>query len=190
MALVVLLVALVGALGGLIAAAHEFHDGQVRQAKMALVEAKSQRLMMASRGGSLFTGAGQASSYPQPNSPETYAKGTSPWVIDPDASICPSGCATTASTDLSTGAFFDITPDGKIVHNPGTWSDCAAAATAAPSVYCREIAVLQGLEDTAFTPGGSPQGVGSHQAYTIWIRVSRGSESLSQAVIQRDVWVQ
>ncbi|MFT3841397.1 MAG: prepilin-type N-terminal cleavage/methylation domain-containing protein [Myxococcaceae bacterium] len=117
-AMVVLLVALVGALAGLISASQEFRAGQIRQGEMQLIEAKSQRMMLmdhttgpAGWPSTLqWTSAPQTSTWPGgAGGIETMMPGTGAWVVDPDPPVCP-GCSAAGGTDgvldLSVGAYF------------------------------------------------------------------------------------
>jgi len=199
MALVVLLVALVGAVAGLIAGAQSFHDGQIRQSRMVLAEAKMQWLEMSLRSGAggspppidsvAFVGGstgpmGSWLAAGTTGNPENNAIGTSPWFPDPTPSTCPSGCTNIGATNLSTGAYFNITADGTITHNTTVAANTTCDAVPA-GVYCREIYIAKGMETTTW-PSDTGAAI-TTQPYTIWVRIAKAGESTTQMVTQRDV---
>lgn len=191
-AMVVLLVALVGALAGLISASQEFRAGQIRQGEMQLVEAKSQRMMLmdhttgpAGWPSSLqWTSAPQTSTWAGTAGPETMMPGTGAWVVDPDPPVCP-GCSAAGGTDgvldLSVGAYFKIIPDGTIVPDltvtPGV--PCNSSSIP-PTTFCREMVVGNGFEPSfgnyATQFNGLPT---THTVYTIWVRVTRNGAQVA-----------
>jgi len=215
-AMVVLLVALVGALAGLISASQEFRAGQIRQGEMQLIEAKSQRLMLmdhttgpAGWPASLqWTSAPSTTSWTYGSGPETMMPGTGSWVVDPDPPICPT-CALNGGVngplDLSVAAYFTITPDGTIAPDltvtPGVPCNDSSIR---PTTFCRELVVGNGIQNSAGNLASQALPV-NHIGYTVWIRVTRngqqkvggdifytdtyGAKTSPGTVIQHDVWV-
>ncbi len=191
-AMAVLMVSLVGALAGLIASAQQFHDGQIRQSKMVLLEAKSQRLILADHSTSSIPFAGGTSTasgtWPVPISspstvPESQPIGAAPWFLDPTPAVCPT-CTLDGGTDLGTGAFFNVDPQGNIT--PVTVTGASNCSQAPSGVFCREVLIATGLEASGTNSALPPSSV----PYTVWIRVSKGGEPPNKAVVQRDVVVQ
>jgi prepilin-type N-terminal cleavage/methylation domain-containing protein len=182
-ALAILAFVAIGALGAIIMASQNVRDGQLRQYKAALVEARVQLLMLADKtqlnSGSPAANAlyGTLGSYPG-QSLEKVAIGSSPWQLDP----------TPASTNaLGTGPFFSVTEGGNIATVSSGATSCADS-TLKKGTLCREVALISGMPD-----GSSPT---SGTAYTLWTRVIRvGDPSPSSnpslyAVVDREVVVQ
>lgn len=165
-ALVVLAITSLGTLSAMVAASRNLKEGQIRQSKAALVEARTQLLMMADKS-QLGTSASNAlfgtlGTFTPGTPPDKLPIGASPWQLDP------------------TGAFF--TADASGVVNPTTSAATSCAPSGlAPGILCREVALTAGLPD-----GSSPH---SGTAYTLWTRVIRSDDGspLSFAVVDRMV---
>jgi prepilin-type N-terminal cleavage/methylation domain-containing protein len=183
-ALSVLAFASAGSLSALLVASQVIREGQLRQSKTVLVDAKEQRMLLADKKV-LKTGAVAA----PVADPATLAVGASPWAIDD--SVPEAG-------DLGTGAFFDLLPDGSITPRTSltivTAPSCASA-NIPTGTYCREVLIAKGLPPdkaastvnaavaTALTAAGA-------QAYTRWVRVWRKGEPEVRAVVSREVFVE
>lgn len=174
-ALTVLAVAITGALTGLLTASKDLRQGQLRQYKMALVDAKLQRLRLADKRRLL------ALALPSPATPPArLAIGTAPWGPDPT----PPG----ADGDLSTGAYFRLRPDGELTLLTGPRPGTPCSATSLPEgTYCREVALTAGMPvDLGAHAGILPAG---SSAVTYWVRVARKGEGWSEAVVHHEVMV-
>jgi prepilin-type N-terminal cleavage/methylation domain-containing protein len=213
-AMVVLLVALVGALAGLISSSQEFRAGQIRQAEMALIEAKSQRMMLMdhSAGPVSWPSALQWTNAPLSNSwayqagPEFQAPGTNMWVVDPDPAQCPVGCTVVGPLDLSVGAYFIITPDGRITPDNTVTAGTPCNDSSIPvTTFCRELVVGQGIETSSGNLAAQALPL-NHTGYTVWFRVVRNGQQATNGdqfftdpitgyitsvgtVFHHDVWV-
>lgn len=174
-ALAILALAASGALSGLLTANKDLRQGQLRQYKMALVDATMQRMLLADKTQL------QARAVALPATPPAQlAIGAAPWGPD-TTSVVPG--------DLSTGAYFWVRPDGEITQITGipAGTKCNAAALPEGS-YCREVLLTTGM----------PVALGTHSAVlpttalplTYWVRVARKGEVPITAVVHRKVIVQ
>lgn len=174
-ALAILALAASGALSGLVAANNDLRQGQLRQYKMALVDATMQRMLLSDKTQL------RASAVPLPATPPIQLGiGANPWA--PDATPAIAG-------DLSTGAYFRVLPNGTISHitsvPPGTPCN---SATLPEGSYCREVLRTIGM----------PVALGAHAGImpaaalpvTYWVRIARRGEGPLLAVVHRKVIVQ
>lgn len=171
----ILAVGVLGALNGLIFSSTLVRDGQLRQWKMVLLDAKTQRLWLANKA-SLFS---SAVALPTTN-PRSIAIGTPPWTVDSSASV---------ASDLGTGAYFSVTATGQITPVTTVTAGTPCGASSIPTgTYCREVLVTTGLP-TALGPNAAilPS---EAQAVTVWTRLSRKGEPASLAVVHQEVLVQ
>ena len=173
-ALAVLLVAGAGAMMALVAANQQMRDGQLRQLKMVLVEAKAQRMVLASK-----TSLTSAALAVQTVDPASVGVGTAPW--------SPDGTAMVAG-DLGTGTVFEMRADGTIIPWATAPTNCATDAAVKTGQYCREVLVAKGLPPSAANTSITTA-IATTQPYTRWIRVSRKGEPDYLAVIYREVFV-
>jgi hypothetical protein len=169
-ALAVLVVAGAGALIALIAANDEMRNAQLRQMKTMLVDAKAQRMVLASKAGLKTLSTLKAT---QQTDPATQAVGAGDWLPDDSTSV---------SGDYGTGAVFEMHADGTVVQKSTAPSSCADAAVKTGQ-YCREVLVASGL------PPSSTNKSPASTAYTRWIRVSRKGELPHLAVVYREVFL-
>lgn len=166
-AMVIVAFAAVGALGGMIAAQKTLALGAIRQVKMSLLEARSQKVLLANK----TTLAGTAVAYT--TAPAALAIGAAPWVVD----------NSTGTGDPGSGAYFKLLPDGSITPATGILAGTACSSTSIPTgTYCREMMTTIG------TPTGAALGTGSTTVYTQWYRLSRVGEPLSQALILTEMF--
>jgi len=190
-AMAILAFALLGTLSGLIEAARIAREGQFRQYKTALVEAKMQRLLLADKGVLPSLVGGLQTVTPLLRV-QTLAIAGGPWLIDPslpDPSSIPING--TLPGDLGTGSVFRVLPNGEIRPIPGTFLSCADPAIPV-GAYCREVL----LHDRLMLPSSGPNtlvqsnldAVNARSA-TLWIRVSRIGEPPSLAVVERKTLV-
>lgn len=173
--LAVMLAGSLGAILGLMAANRELREGQLRQYKMVLADASVQRARL--RDKVALQNAAVAVS-PLPST--VTAISAAPWAVDPTPVV---------AGDLSTGAYFEVFPNGQIRHLTASTTPAVAANTpcnAVPEgVYCRELVLARGAPVAApgpITAGG--------QATTVWVRVSRRGEPADSAVLSREVILQ
>jgi type II secretory pathway pseudopilin PulG len=186
-ALVVTTIASTGAIAALLSAQHEVREGRLRQSGAALVEAKTQALVLTDKAhlADGFGGLPAAVTYSQATAPDQLAVGASPWVPDPSAAVAGA---------LGTGAYFKLAADGKLV--PA--SDVAAGTTCdqvPAGIFCREVLLTKNLPAAAGNLKFNGQAIGdgdnsaslttSAQPYTLWTRVSRGGDPASRAVVDR-----
>jgi len=191
-AMAFLAVGLLGTFMGLVYAANMAREGQLRQYKMELIDAKLNRLMLTDKVA-LANMVGGLQTIPVTLMPPSVAIGAAPWVMDPSA---PDLRTYTDGTqilpgDLSVGAVFDVKPDGEIRRNPGTFASCVDPAIPVGS-YCREVLLHNRMPLPTSAPNTSIQGnldgLGS-KSFTLWIRVSRKGEDPDLAVVERKVLV-
>ena len=171
-ALAILATAITGAFAGILNASNDLREAQLRQYKMALIDATAQRLTLASKASFSASAVLQMPSI----SPDLLKPGTAPWQLD----------STSPSTgDLSTGAYFQVLPNGQIQHVTFATSLPCGSSSLPQGTYCREVLLAPGLSGP--NSGALPPGA---QAYTQWIRVSRQGEPLSSAVVYRKTFTQ
>jgi prepilin-type N-terminal cleavage/methylation domain-containing protein len=191
-AMAFLAVGLLGTFMGLVHAANMAREGQLRQYKMELIDAKLNRLMLADKIA-MANMVGGLQTISNTLMPPTVAIGGSPWVIDPSAPDLRTYSDGTQILpgDLGVGAVFDVKPDGEIRRNPATFLNCADPAIPVGS-YCREVLLHNRLPLPTSAPNtliqGNLDGVGS-SSFTLWIRVSRKGEDPELAVVERKVVV-
>jgi hypothetical protein len=176
----ILALAAVGAVLGMVAATRDVKDGQVLQGRRMLLEARVQRLWLASK----MDLASQAVTAPALY-PAQLALGAAPWQLDPSAPV---------TGDLGTGAYFRVRPTGQVepaLDVPaGTPCDPGISDSVLPrDVYCREVLVTKGLPrdlppaSQAMVPAGA-------LPFTFWTRAYRKGDSLERAVVHSEVFVQ
>lgn len=188
-ALVVLGIAGMEAVAGLSAAEQCIKTGQLRQAAMALLDAKAQRYLLTDRSALL------SSVVPLPaTSPDQLAVGRLPWV--------PDSYSAGVQGDLGNGPYFVIKPNGFITAlQPGTpdpathinipVGTACGSSLIPPGVYCREVLLTQGLPPTSASTALNQKIVSAGgTAYTYWIRISRSGAPDSVALLQREVFTQ
>jgi prepilin-type N-terminal cleavage/methylation domain-containing protein len=189
-ALLVLAFAAMGAFAGLTYASKELNEGQLRQFKMALLDAKTQRLMGGSKQNISSFGFDSTPASAIPSAaPPNLPIGASPWLPDSTTSV---------SGDISTGAYFQIRADGTLVPDLTVPAATPCSSTSIPiGTYCRELMITRG------TPGGSTatpnagiatQTLAGGTATTYWTRISRmtvtGPEPLTKAIVHKDLLIQ
>ncbi|RKH12429.1 type II secretion system protein [Corallococcus praedator] len=176
----ILALAAVGAVMGMVAATRDVKDGQVLQGRRMLLEARVQRLWLASKSDLLL----QAVDRPGTFAPE-IPFGTAPWKLDPSPA---------SATDVGTGAYFRVKPTGEVEPMTGVPANTPCLDSTPDSVlprdvYCREILVTKGLPrdlplaSQALVPAGA-------LPFTVWTRVFRKGDSLERAVVHSEVFVQ
>ncbi len=175
-AMAVLALAGAGAVGGMVTASRHVHDGQLYQVKRLLVEARAQRLWLASKS-TLLSQAVDRPATPPPD----IAPGTAPWRVDATPAV---------ANDPSSGAYFELSATGEVKPVTGIAAGTACTAAAVPAgTYCREVLVTRGLPRdvpagaSALLPPGS-------QPMTVWTRVWRKGEDPANAVVHNEVFVQ
>jgi len=191
MALAILAIALLGTLSGLIEATRIAREGQFRQFKTALIDAKVQRLLLADKSALPNMVGGLQTVAPLFLAP-SVAIGSAPWLIDPSppdpSSIPPTG---PIPGDLGTGAVFWVWADGEIRPIAGSFLSCADPAIPA-GAYCREVLLHNRLALPGSAQNSQVQGnldAVNARSSTLWIRVSRKGESPSLAVVERKALV-
>ncbi|MCP3163006.1 type IV pilus modification PilV family protein [Myxococcus qinghaiensis] len=175
-AMVVLALAATGAVGGMVFASRDVHDGQLLQVKRLLLEASTQRLWLAAKGPLL------AQAVPRPTQPPTtLAPGAAPWRSDPTVPV---------PGDPSSGAYFKLSATGQVEPLAGIPTGTACNDAALPEgTYCREVLVTTGLplevpaSATALLPAGS-------RPVTVWTRVVRKGDTADRAQFHNEVFVQ
>lgn len=183
-AMTVLAIGLLGTFMGLVHAATVAREGQLRQFKSTLIDAKFQRLALADKS-QLANMVGGVQTIAVTDLPPSGI-GAAPWVIDPSVP----DPSPNMPGDLGTGAVFRVLPDGEISPLTGPFTSCVDAAIPV-GAYCRELLLhsklplstsnnlqVQGRLDTA-----------GAQSFTLWIRISRKGESQGLAVLERKVIV-
>ncbi|CAM4093412.1 type IV pilus modification PilV family protein [Corallococcus exiguus] len=176
----VLALAAVGAVMGMVAATRDVKDGQVLQGRRMLLEARVQRLWLASK----MELANQA--IPRPALfPADVALATAPWVLDP---------STPQTGDIGTGAYFRVRPTGQVepaLDVPaGTPCTTVTPDTVLPrDVYCREVLVTQGLPRD-LPPAAQAMVPAGALPFTFWTRAYRKGDSLDRAIVHSEVFVQ
>jgi type II secretory pathway pseudopilin PulG len=188
-AMSILAIALLGTFIGLVEAARVAREGQLRQYKTELIDAKIQRLLLADKillpaiVGGLQTVTINA---------RDVAVGSAPWIIDPSAPD-PTAIPATGPMpgDLGVGAVFRVLPDGEIRPLAGTFTSCADATIPA-GAYCREVLIQNKLVLSGSAPNAQIQAqvdAVNARTTTLWIRVSRKGEPATFAVVERKVLV-
>jgi prepilin-type N-terminal cleavage/methylation domain-containing protein len=197
--MIALLIVATGSLGAILALLHAqdaLHEGQVRQSKMLLIDAKAQRLKLLDK---TLIQSGKAGMEPvaQPEvlpGLKTRAAGSGSWSLDPTPAAAGSSAELVA--DLGGGAYFRVDGSGTI-HYDTTVAANTPCASVPAKVFCREILVTQGLPVTVGTvsAGGTSLGdntallAGTAKPFTVWTRVTEGG-NLTQAVVGWQVVVQ
>jgi prepilin-type N-terminal cleavage/methylation domain-containing protein len=191
-AMSILAIALLGTFIGLVEAARVAREGQLRQYRTELIDAKIQRLLLADK--TLLPGMVGGLQTVQNNVvPANLAIGGAPWIIDPSAPD-PTAIPSTGPMpgDLGVGAVFRVLPDGEIRPIAGTFSSCADPTIPA-GAYCRELL----LQNKLVLPGSALNTQMQAQidavnarTTTLWIRISKKGEiSTFFAVVERKVLV-
>ena len=192
-AMVVLSIGLVGALGALQQGAVESRLGQNRQVKMMLADAAIQRMKLQEKD-SFFAGCSSGSSCgpgscwvgttctpntmpAQPTSDITaVAVGVLPWVRDPTPAGDP--------LDFSLGAYFNILPDGTITQVTIAGNPPCNSALLPQGTICREVYTHRdgpfGAGVGTFLPAGA-------RSATVWVRVTRKTAPLDPAPAEVDI---
>ena len=190
-AMSILAIALLGTFIGLVEAARVAREGQLRQYKTELIDAKIQRLLLADKT-LLPAMVGGLQTVPNTLVATTVAVGGAPWVIDPSA---PDSTAIPSTGpmpgDLGVGAVFRVLPDGEIRPIAGTFTSCADATIPA-GAYCRELLLQNKLVLPASAPNTQLQALVdavNARTTTLWIRISRKGEPGNFAVVERKVLV-
>ncbi|WP_375756783.1 type II secretion system protein [Corallococcus exercitus] len=176
----VLALAAVGAVMGMVAATRDVKDGQVLQGRRMLLEARTQRLWLASK----LELANQAVARPSTYPPE-LALGATPWQLDP---------STPQAGDVGTGAYFRVLPTGQVapaldVPNGTPCSVSTPDAVLPRDVYCREILVTKGLPKD-LPPAAQAMVPAGALPFTFWTRAYRKGDSLERAIVHSEVFVQ
>jgi type II secretory pathway pseudopilin PulG len=216
-ALTVLAVASLGALGGLIAASQQLKDGETRQVRARLLDASAQRFVLINKyptsATNWQTGAKDlVTTCTQPCNLMPIGS-AGPWVPDPTT---PAAVGTingpisgsNLATDLSVGAYFKVNVDGTLMALTSSTNPSVAAGTTCDAVpvdtYCREILVTTSMSPivgggpwTAWPPvqivpvqnGTSTVLTYGSTVYTVWIRVSKKGDTPAQALYYTDTFV-
>jgi prepilin-type N-terminal cleavage/methylation domain-containing protein len=164
-ALAILAITALGTLAGMIAASQNLKEGQSRQWKTALVEARTELLMLTDKSqlgsGSAATNQlfGPVGTFTAGTPPDKVAIGAAPWKIDPNPANPQAG--------LGSGAVFTVNQSGVITPVAGTFTSCADS-TLPRTALCREVALTAGMPDGTAAASGT--------AYTVWTRVIRVGE--------------
>lgn len=161
-ALAVLAIGIVGGLAGIISAAEAIRDGQRRQHKMALLDARGQQFLLMDK-----TNIDTSAVNPPSTAANRLALGAAPWALD----VANPG-------DVSSSPWFKIAGDGTVTAVPLTGSP-TACGTQPSGVYCRESFLMRGAPATlnaATIPAGAT-------AYTLWTRISRTGDTVDTAIL-------
>lgn len=166
-----------GALAGLVSASQDLREGHVRNIKTMLLDAKLQRLKLSDKARLAMEALPWDATAPRP---DQLPLGAPPWSADVDPP------PSTDPFDVSTGAYFQLAANGEITRVALTGFPCGMVPV---GVYCREVALVRGLP---VTPTGAARGIlpAASQPYTYWVRISRGGEPLSKAIVHREVIIQ
>jgi len=190
-AMSILAIALLGTFIGLVEAARVAREGQLRQYKTELIDAKIQRLLLADKI-LLPTMVGGLQTVSNTVNARDIAIGTAPWIIDPSA---PDSTAIPSTGpmpgDLGVGAIFRVMPDGEIRPLAGTFTSCADA-TIPTGAYCRELLLQNKIVLPTSAQNTSIQAqvdAVNARTTTLWIRISRVGEPRNFAVVERKVLV-
>jgi len=171
---------LLGAFAGVLHASRDLREGQLRQYKVLLADATSQRASLSNKSSLAVNVAdkslGGITGVAMPTQPpDQTAVGSSPWQVDPSPM---------KNLDLGTGAYFNILPNGQILQfDLATRVPCEDPSLPDGS-YCREVLLTAGLP----TANGAilPAGV---RAYTLWTRIARKGDPIENAVVQQKVLI-
>lgn len=176
-AMAILAAAAGGALAGLVSASQDLREGHVRNTKTMLLDAKLQRLKLSDKAQLAMEALPWDESSPRP---DQLPLGSPPWSADVDPPPSPD------PFDVSTGAYFQLAANGEISRVTCAGCPCNLVPT---GVYCREVALVRGLP---VAPTGPARGIvpAASQPYTYWLRISRGGEPLSKAIVHREVIIQ
>ncbi len=187
-----LAVGLLGTFMGLVHAANMAREGQLRQYKMELIDAKLNRLMLADKVA-MQNMVGGLQTIPDAMTPPTVPIGTNPWMIDPSApDLTTYGDGSQKLPgDLGVGAVFRVMPNGEIKPLAGPFPTCADNSIPV-GAYCREVLLHNRLPLPSSVPNTQIQNnmdlVGA-RSFTLWIRISRKGEDADLAVVERRVLV-
>lgn len=175
-AMMVLAFAATGAVGGIVFASRDVHDGQLFQVKRLLLEASTQRLWLAAKGPLLVEAVPRPGTFPTDLQP-----GTAPWRADPSIPV---------AGDPASGAYFKLSATGQVEPVTGIAAGTPCNDAALPEgTYCREVLVTQGLPRdvpaaaSALLPAGA-------RAMTVWTRVVRKGDTAARAQSHNEVFVQ
>jgi prepilin-type N-terminal cleavage/methylation domain-containing protein len=181
----VLAIGLLGTFMGLVHAATVAREGQLRQFKSALVDAKIQQLLLSDKS-QLPNLVGGVRTVATSLLAPSLVVGAAPWAIDPSAG----DFSVNMPGDLGSGSVFRVLPDGQIRPISGTFTSCTDVNIPA-GAYCREL-LLQGslpLPTTANAQVQNSLNATGARSFTLWVRVSRMGEASSLAVVERKVIV-
>lgn len=195
-ALVIVATGSVGAILALLHAQDALHEGQVRQSKMLLIDAKAQRLKLLDK---TLLQNGKAGMVPvaQPEALpglKTRAAGSGSWIVDPTPAVA--GASAEVVADLGAGAYFRLDGSGTIQYATSVAANTACADVPA-HVFCREILITQGLPVGVgvIHAGGAELGdnaallAATARPFTVWTRITEGG-NLNKAVVGWQVVVQ
>ncbi|WP_338869839.1 type II secretion system protein [Myxococcus stipitatus] len=175
-AMTVLALASVGAVGGMVFASRDVHDGQLLQVKRLLLEASTQRLWLASKGPLLNEAVDRPSTFPT-----DLAPGAAPWKVDPSPAV---------AGDPSSGAYFKLSASGLVEPLTGIAAGTACNHASLPEgTYCREMLVTKGLPKDPPTAASALLPPGSRPV-TVWTRVVRKGDTAERAQAHNEVFVQ
>ncbi|MFY1824726.1 type II secretion system protein [Myxococcus fulvus] len=170
----VLALAAAGAVGGMVFASRDVHDGQLLQAKRMMLDASMQRLRLASKAKLVIDAVERPSTFPT-----DLAPGTAPWKAD---------ASTHVAGDPSSGAYFKLSADGTVEPLAGIPVGTPCNAAALPDgTYCREMLVTKGLPKDPAAAAVLPPGA---QPVTVWARIVRKGDSAARAQAHSEVFVQ
>jgi prepilin-type N-terminal cleavage/methylation domain-containing protein len=189
-AMAVVAFASMGVFGGINYARQELNDGQIRQFKMVLLDAKAQRLLGGSKQNMSTSGFDSLLPTAIPSTPPGKVPiGANPWVPDN---------TTPVSGDISSGAYFKIRADGTLTADTTVPAGTACNSSLIPvGTYCREVMITNGTPSgtSSFpTNGVSAVTLQGAAAVSYWTRISRmtssGPESTSRAIVHKDLIIQ
>ncbi|MCY0998074.1 type II secretion system protein [Myxococcus sp. MISCRS1] len=170
----VLALAAAGAVGGMVFASRDVHDGQLLQAKRMMLDASMQRLRLASKSKLIVDAVERPATFPT-----ELAPGAAPWKAD---------VSTHVPGDPSSGAYFKLSADGTVEPLAGIPAGTPCNAPALPDgTYCREMLVTKGLPREPAVPGVLPPGA---QPVTVWARIVRKGDTAARAQAHSEVFVQ
>jgi prepilin-type N-terminal cleavage/methylation domain-containing protein len=185
-------VSLVGTLVALTTASQQLKDSAIRQYRGELVDASLQRFQLENKlvnAGGYFNGTAPLASAPTLaatcSAPcNTLAIGT--WLPDPTQNTG------FVAGDISTGAYFIVRVDGEIQQLNATSVPAVATGTPCsavpPGVFCREVLFTRSsgpIVSAGVTWAGvwpPPPLATTSASYTVWVRVSKAGDMLSQAI--------
>lgn len=175
----VLAIGLLGTFMGLVHAATVAREGQLRQFKSALVDAKIQQLLLIDKS-QLPNLVGGVQTVATAVLAHRLGIGAAPWGIDPSAG----DFSVNMPGDLGSGSVFRVLPDGQIRPIAGTFTSCTDVNIPA-GAYCREV-LLQGslpLPITGNAPVQNSLNATGARSFTLWVRVSRMGEAAPEAAV-------